>query len=510
MKSWSLKRRLGLQTLFTVISIISLFGISAYFALNHAAERYFQTRLEHDTEMLLGALRFNGDSFYLADGVNQPIFESPYSGHYYQIEITHPVHGKAQLNSPSLANNLLGASSLTDFNGASSDYSSDSNSIVSGIFNSGFNSTSNPMLNQFSIKDAQYAWLDFPNQQHLYVIAYHDLRTLNTSKKNALKNVSINILVAEDFAPIERAFGWALLTLLFIFLLASLIWVVILQNLLKRLFRPFDNVQTQLQELTAQQREQLENSPMQELQPLVKEVNHLGVRSRERLSRARLAGGNLSHALKTPLSIINNRLNLPLAAQSKLEQKECQQQLQIIQNLIDRELKRARVAGLMSRGQALDMVTLFEQLKMTMNKLHPQRDIQLIAPAKLDFPGDREDMMELFGNLLDNACKWANRQVKIQLDILTNSDNDNKKILRVCICDDGPGVASEELPRLQHPGERLDESTSGHGLGLAIVADIVKQYDGQCDFSNDANCLNTASVKRGLQVCVQIPYPSNL
>lgn len=509
MKSWSLKRRLGLQTLFTVISIISLFGISAYFALNHAAERYFQTRLEHDTEMLLGALRFNGDSFYLADGVNQPIFESPYSGHYYQIEIEHPIHGKAQLNSPSLANNLLSSSSLTDFN----------NSNVNGSFNSGFNSTSNPMLNQFSIKDAQYAWLDFPNNQHLYVIAYHDIRTLNTLKKSTLKNVSINILVAEDFAPVERAFGWALLTLLFMFLLAALIWIAFLQNLLKRLFRPFDNLQTQLQELTAQQREQLEDSPMQELQPLAREINHLGVRTRERLSRARLAGGNLSHALKTPLSIINNRLDLPLAAQGEQEQKECQQQLQVIQNLIDRELKRARVAGLMSRGQALDMVTLFEQLKMTMNKLHPQRDIQLIAPAKLDFPGDREDMMELFGNLLDNACKWSNRQVKIQLDTLSNSDNDNQLILRVCICDDGPGVASEELPRLQHPGERLDESTSGHGLGLAIVADIVKQYAGQCDFSNKANCLNASShndhglkntEKRGLQVCVQIPYPSNL
>lgn len=494
MKSWSLKRRLGLQTLFTVISIISLFGTSAYFALNHAAERYFQTHLEHDTEMLLGALRFDGNAFYLADGVNQPIFNSPYSGHYYQIEINHPKHGKTQLNSPSLANNLLSSSLLTSTN-------------------TSFNTEFNPMPNHSSIKDAQYAWRDFPNNQHLYLIAYHDKRTLNT-----LDNVSISLLVAEDFASIEREFGWALLTLFIIFLLVAIIWIALLQGLLRHLFRPFDTVKAQLQELTAQQREKLDSSPMQELQPLVQEINHLGVRTRERLSRARLAGGNLSHALKTPLSIIINRLDLPLATQGEQEQKECQYQLQVIQNLIDRELKRARVAGLMSRGQALNMVSLFEQLKMTMNKLYPQRDIQLIAPAQLDFPGDREDMMELFGNVLDNACKWANNQVKIQLDTLANNDNDNIKTLRVCICDDGPGVASEELPRLQHPGERLDESTSGHGLGLAIVADIVKQYSGQCNFSNKDSCLNAShqndkalknTEKRGLQVCVQIPYPSN-
>tara|TARA_B110001454_G_C12717576_1_gene433218 strand:+ start:1676 stop:3202 length:1527 start_codon:yes stop_codon:yes gene_type:complete len=508
MKSWSLKRRLGLQTLFTVASIISLFGASAYFALNHAAERYFQTRLEHDAEMLLGALRFDNNKFYLADGVNQPIFEAPYSGHYYQIEVEHPTYGKTQLNSLSLDNNLLSSKPLITTDNISSTTTASNTQAKSPLFN--------PLLNQFSIKDAHYAWLDFPNNQYLYLIAYNDNRPLDT-----LENVTISMQVAEDFAPVKRIFGWALLILFIVFFLAALIWIVILQRLLKYLFLPFDKVKTQLQELTVQQREALDSSPMEELQPLVKEINHLGVRTRERLARARLATGNLSHALKTPLSIITNRLDLPLSAQGEQEQKECQQQLKIIRNLIDRELKYGRVAGLMSRGQALDMVTLFEQLKMTMNKLHPQQNIQLNTPKQLDFPGDREDMMELFGNLLDNACKWANQQVMIQLDTLSASgiDDNNVRVLRVCICDDGPGVASEELPRLQHPGERLDESTSGHGLGLAIVADIIKQYGGQCNFSNKANCLNTSLLNtdevthpenRGLQVCVQIPYPSSL
>ena len=497
-----------MQTLFTVSSIISLFGASAYFALNHAAERYFQTRLEHDAEMLLGALRFENDKVYLADGVNQPIFEAPYSGHYYQIEIEHPTYGKTQINSLSLDNNLLSSKPLITMGNKSSTTTASNTEVESPRFN--------PLRNQFSIQNVHYAWLDFPNNQYLYLITYNDNLILDT-----LESVRIGMQVAEDFAPIKRAFGWALLILLIVFFLAALIWIAILQRLLKHLFRPFDKVQTQLQELTVQQREELDSSPMQELQPLVKEINHLGVRTRERLARARLATGNLSHALKTPLSIITNRLDLPLLDQGEQEQKECQQQLKIIRNLIDRELKYGRVAGLMNRGQALDMVTLFEQLKMTMNKLHPQQSIQLNAPKQLDFPGDREDMMELFGNLLDNACKWANQKVMIQLDTLSVSGvgNNNAQVLWVCICDDGPGVASEELPRLQHPGERLDESTSGYGLGLAIVADIIKQYGGQCNFSNKANCLNTSllnadeiknSEKRGLQVCVQIPYPSSL
>lgn len=489
MKSWSLRYRLSLQMLITVVCLISLFGISAYFALNHAAERYFQTRLQHDAEMLLGALRFDDEHIYLADGVNQPIFREPFSGHYYQIEIHVSKLNRTQLISQSLDNNTLEHPFL-EFS-------------KSHIQQEGHVQQQNNASQENS--NFQFFWLNFLQDQHLYVLAHTENRTIQN-----LKGVTVSILVAEDFAPVEQAFGWALFILLIIFIAIALLWNSILQGLLKRHLRPFEQIEIQLQELTEQQRENLTPSPMQELEPLVQEINHLGVRTRERLERARLATGNLSHALKTPLSIIINRLDLPLSAQGEQEQRECQQQLQVMQGLIERELKRARIAGLMSRGQALDMATLFEQLKMTMNKLHPQRQIHLIAPTQLDFPGDREDMMELFGNLLDNACKWAQSQVMIQLEVISTS---NKiKSLRVCICDDGPGVASEELPRLQHPGERLDESTSGHGLGLAIVADIIKQYDGQCNFSNNTSCLDNHSDKTGeggLQVCVQIPYPSN-
>ena len=106
-------------------------------------------------------------------------------------------------------------------------------------------------------------------------------------------------------------------------------------------------------------------------------------------------------------------------------------------------------------------------------------------------PIDREDALELLGNLLDNAGKWARRRVRLQLGI------DAEEVL-LEIADDGPGVADDQLSRLANRGARIDESTEGHGLGLAIVGDIVRSYDGELRFERAADL-------GGLAASVRLP-----
>jgi signal transduction histidine kinase len=126
--------------------------------------------------------------------------------------------------------------------------------------------------------------------------------------------------------------------------------------------------------------------------------------------------------------------------------------------------------------------------------MYREKNLELESriPAAHSFAGDREDMLELIGNLLDNACKWARNRVRLTVETSPG--------LAVAIEDDGPGVSSAQLDRLIKRGVRLDESAAGHGLGLSIVNDIIRQYGGELDFDRSPDL-------HGLRVRVRLPAP---
>ncbi len=214
-----------------------------------------------------------------------------------------------------------------------------------------------------------------------------------------------------------------------------------------------------------------------EIASLARETNALIEANREIVERARTHVGNLAHALKTPLSVIVNeaaaRTGDPLA-RKVLEQAE------IMRDQVAHQLERARLSARSGVvGTLIDVPPVATALARTMEKLHRERDIAIAVdvPDHARFRGERQDLEEMIGNLVDNACKWAQSRVAIEV-VADGLAGDDKSKVRVIVDDDGPGLSPAERERVALRGQRLDESKPGSGLGLSIVVELAGLYGG--------------------------------
>ena len=232
-----------------------------------------------------------------------------------------------------------------------------------------------------------------------------------------------------------------------------------------------------------------------EVAPLVAEFNRLLARFERRLGQSRNAVGNLAHALKGPLNLLVRAADaLPedAGAGADAGPGAVRQHAERIRQLIDSELRRARLAGRTSRGTRFEPGPEIEALAGLLARIHPDRAVEVrvaVGPG-VEIPHDRQDMLELLGNLLDNAFKWARSLVMVSL---RSADG-----LLVTIEDDGPGVEPGELARLGGRGVRLDESVAGDGLGLAIVREVVETYGGTLE-------LGRSNRLGGFRAAVRLP-----
>jgi signal transduction histidine kinase len=212
---------------------------------------------------------------------------------------------------------------------------------------------------------------------------------------------------------------------------------------------------------------------------VAQELNALVDHNREVVERARRHVGNLAHALKTPLSVIVNeaaaRGDDPLAAKVR-------EQTDIMRDQITRHLERARIAARATViGATTEVSPVVAALARTMEKVHRDRAvaINISAPAQARFRGERQDLEEMVGNLVDNACKWASSRVAIEvLPEPANPAVETPKV-RIIVDDDGRGLSPAEREQVAHRGERLDESKPGSGLGLSIVIELARLYGGR-------------------------------
>ncbi len=283
------------------------------------------------------------------------------------------------------------------------------------------------------------------------------------------------IAVATDMLPIGERIDafllrYTLLTLcMFGVLLALQVWTV------RRALAPLRRAQANVARLEHGEISRLDETVPTEVLPLIRNINRLLAVLGERLRRSRESLGNLSHSLKAPLTLLTQISDHESIRAEPALRAQFQEQLGVLGACIDRELRRARVAGQRGSGPAVDLRAEFDLLVLTMNKLHRDRDLDIattIAPAAR-FAGDREDLIELAGNLLDNACKWACHQIWLSVAV------DATDGFLLTIEDDGPGCSDSDLLRIPEWGLRLDEATAGHGLGLAIVRNIVSSYGGE-------------------------------
>jgi signal transduction histidine kinase len=240
--------------------------------------------------------------------------------------------------------------------------------------------------------------------------------------------------------------------------------------------RPLKLISQQIADIRAGRSDKLEGAVPTEIAPLARELNGLLESNREMVTRARTHAGNLAHALKTPLSVIVNEANAssdPMAA-------KVVEQADIMRHQIAHHLDRARVsAGIAVVGTVTETRPVIDALRRAMDKVHRARDVRIdVTSDNTNFRGERQDLEEMVGNLLDNACKWASSRVSVSVMADRKKTRAEPVRLRIIVDDDGPGLTAKQREAALRRGRRLDETKPGSGLGLAIAADLAVLYGG--------------------------------
>jgi signal transduction histidine kinase len=227
-----------------------------------------------------------------------------------------------------------------------------------------------------------------------------------------------------------------------------------------------------------------------EIQPLAEQVNRLLDHNQETVERQRTHVGNLAHALKTPLSV----MLAEAGAQKGPLPDIVRRQTEIMKAQVDHHLRRARAAA---RAQMLGEVTpiepVLDEMAVMLERVFEEKAVVIDwrAPEGLAFRGERQDLQELLGNLMENACKWAKRRVRISAGATGLGQ------MVVVVEDDGPGLPADQREAALERGSRMDETTPGSGLGLSIVVELTRAYGGRISLSD--------SELGGLKAVLELP-----
>lgn len=437
----SLRKRLNRGLIIILTAVFTANWLAADWVIRAVAEREMLTRLTHDGDSLLDSLQVTEQGRLKFDISHAgSVYGQAYSGHYFVIHLDGQV-----LYSPSLQGERLAFEAMP----------------AAGV--------------------RQFHYPDGPKQQPLLVLSRGVER---------LGHV-ISLSIAEDLTAIGHDIsGVRLAYSLFCFLV--LIVAIGLQSAdVKRALGGFKTLREELAAIASGEQRQVYAAVPLEVKPLVKELNRLLMLVERRLHVSRTALGNLAHALKTPLAMLFRLSESPQLLAYPALQEQFQQQNQVIHQRIERELKRARISGNFHSGAAFNPRQELGVLLQLLNTIYSEKRLQfsLEAPDRM-LSCDREDILELLGNLLDNACKWARSRIDIKVSC------DDGVLIR--IGDDGPGCNQQMMQHLLGRGLRLDENMPGHGLGLAIVKDIVDFYGGTLK-------LGRAETLGGLEVDVWLP-----
>ena len=293
----------------------------------------------------------------------------------------------------------------------------------------------------------------------------------------------------EDFAADVAAFN-AALAIIFGMLAIGLLTTTALQ--VRYGLLPLRELEGAIGTVRRGEQDRIFGQYPRDLSPLAEELNLLIAANQDIVERARVQVGNLAHALKTPLSVLTNEETGDRAALAA----KVQEQTAIMRDQVSYYLDRARVAARAGAiGAATDVGPLIEGLLRTFRKIYPDRLLEGACTETMRFLGEKQDLEEMVGNLLDNACKWAPERVIVT--VASETATAGRVNIVILIDDDGPGLAPDLRAEAMKRGRRLDETKPGSGLGLSIVGDLAAAYRG--DFTLDESAMG------GLRATLRLP-----
>lgn len=261
---------------------------------------------------------------------------------------------------------------------------------------------------------------------------------------------------------------------------------------------PLRSLQAAVSALREGRLQRLEGDFPAELQPLVDDFNGVLDQNAQIVVRARTQAGNLAHAIKTPLAVLSNAAARPDAAPGALARLVGEQVAQA-QRQVNWHLSRARAAAAVGvPGVRTPVAGVAGPLVKLMDRVHASRHLDFddrTAEQPLAFAGEEQDLQEMLGNLLDNACKWARSAVRIEC---AAGEGTARPSLQITVEDDGPGIAQALREKVLVRGARVDEQMPGSGLGLAIVLDLAQLHGGTLR-------LEQSPTLGGLRACLVLP-----
>ena len=325
----------------------------------------------------------------------------------------------------------------------------------------------------------------------------HNVLSWKIEWNDGLVAEQFQLIVANDALPfLRRQQEYRKRLLLWLLGLGSIL--VFLQVLLfKWLLRPLKNVVQELQLIKSGQQQGFSGKYPAEVDIFTQSLNRFFDTEGRHIKQVKQSLANLAHSLKTPLAVIQAEI----PTNSAKKEEVMQGQVDRINTIINYQLNRTSNSVRPSYRPVVDCLDTVKGLLKVMQRLHEPKGIKFESRIADDlvFKGDNDDLAEVLGNILENACKWANSL------ILVEAHNDSSQKLVLIIVDDGPGIPDTKLEAVLQRGKRLDIKTEGQGIGLAMVNDIVDSYQGHIELKAAATVYPKASkFQTGLAVCIQI------
>ena len=464
----SIRWRLALATACTMCVALFLTGWVLHRLFHDHVVQQFVLALETRLDRVTAELETNEDGTPRIDPdqLKDPLWQQPYSGLYWQVDRMQSAEAPVDQAAGHIQAGVLRSRSLWDATLA---------------------------LSPDALADGRTHRHEIPGPNHQTLMALE--RAVRTDEPDGNQ---WRLIVAADMSSVNQAVagfsGLLALSLGVLFVLLMLASILQIHVGLA----PLRRLRTALRQIRHGKAHQLPGRYPQEVQPLVDDFNQVLNRNTEIVSRSRSQAGNLAHAIKTPLAVLQQAGEL--ARQNPDTQALAQlllEQVEIAGRQINWHLARSRAAAAGVPGHATALAPVLASLARTMKMVYAERGIEIEwepPPSTAVFAGEVQDLQEMLGNLLDNACKWARSRIVIETTCQAAE-------LTIVIEDDGPGISPEVVNSALLRGVRLDESTPGSGLGLSIVTELATLYRGRLEFSSSPRL-------GGLQVRLVLPAVS--